>query len=54
MFLLLMNFHEILTWKIWFWPIQKIFHEKMAHIHWISKEKKSKLSNFYDKFYDKT
>ncbi len=27
-FLLLANFRQILTWKIWFGPIGRIFHEK--------------------------
>jgi hypothetical protein len=27
-FLLLANFRQIPTWKIWFWPIGRIFHEK--------------------------
>jgi hypothetical protein len=28
-FLLLVNFFQFLTWKIWFTPISRIFHEKM-------------------------
>jgi len=27
-FLLLANFHQIPTWKIWFQPIERIFHER--------------------------
>jgi hypothetical protein len=28
MFIVLVNFHQISTWKIWFWPTQKVFHGK--------------------------
>jgi len=39
-FLLPANFGEILTWKIWFQPMQRIFHWK----------KDPNLPDFYDKF----
>jgi hypothetical protein len=44
------GFYQISTWKIWFWPIQRIFHEKMAQILKILKKKNPKLLDFDDKF----
>ncbi len=34
------QFHQILIWKIWFWLIQKIFHENLFNIHQILGGKK--------------
>ncbi len=49
-FLLLVNFCQLLTWKIWFQPIERIFHEKMdpnsADIEFFF----FKLPDLYDKF----
>jgi hypothetical protein len=51
MILLLAKFRQILTWKIWFQPIQRIFHakEKTPNLSDFEGEK-SKPPDFYDKF----
>jgi len=52
-FLLLANFWQILTWKIWFWPnIQRILHaKKKTKIHQLLNIYfYSKSPDFYDKF----
>ncbi len=43
------NFVKFQTWKIWFRPIQRIFHGKMTQIRQISKIYFFKYSNFYNK-----
>ncbi len=50
MFLVQANFPQISTWKIWFWPIQGTFVEKMIQIHQIFEEFFFNLPDFYDKF----
>jgi hypothetical protein len=46
---LLTNFHKNSTWKMWFQPIQRIFHGKNGLDSSILR-KKFKLLNFYNKF----
>jgi hypothetical protein len=50
MFLVLVNFHQISTWKIWFRPLQRIFHGKMDPNFARFPQKQFKLLDFYDKF----
>ncbi len=52
-FLLLANFRQILTWKIWFWQVQRIFHEKKKTQicgDWFWRDFFFKLQEFCDKF----
>jgi hypothetical protein len=41
--------HQILTWKLWFRPLQMIFHSK-SQIRQISQKKVSRSPDFYDNF----
>jgi len=45
------KFHQILTWKIWFWPVQRIFHGKNGpNSSNFDFDFFSRLSDFCDKF----
>jgi hypothetical protein len=48
MFFLLVKFCQILTWDIWFRPVQVFCMEKISQIRHILKEENSETPKFYE------